>query len=145
MILGIDTLINAGTSVPVLLVTKVSVGAERLEQPFRIVATVDHGEVISKRGAVGVEVAVAIVDTRNADREQVIVAALFLRNAGLTAIIGEPTKVPTDVVQDIHNFSLKVKAEGEPVRTEALVMEDAMDLYGDITDVVKYFEDNLSS
>jgi hypothetical protein len=139
MILGTDTLTNAGAGIPVLLVTN-SVNAESLQQPFLIVARVDPSEVISRRGDIGAGVAVAIVDTRNADRREVIVAALFLRNAGLTSIIGEFTKVPTDIVQDIHDFSVKVKAEGETVRTEALLMEDAMNLYGDITDIVSDFE-----
>ena len=143
MILGTDTLTNADAGIPVILVTNLSVDAESLEQPFLIMATVDPGEVISRRGDIGAEVEVALVDTRNVDRQEAVVAALFLRNAGLTAIIGDLTKVPTDIVQDIHNFTVKVKSEGNPVRTEALVMEDAMDLYGDITDVVRYFEDNL--
>lgn len=143
MTVNTDNVANVNAGIPILLVTKLSVDAGSFEQPFLIVAKVDHSEVVSKRGEMGVEVEVAIVDTRSVDRQEAVVAALFLRNAGLTAIMGDLTKVPTDIVQDIHNFTVKVKSDGEPVRTEALVMEDAMDLYGDITDVVKYFEDNL--
>jgi len=143
MTLTTDTTTNIDADIPILLVAKESISPPNFDQPFLLVATADHSEVLSKRGNMGIDIEVAVVDTKNVDRKEAIIAALFLRNAGLTAIIGDLTKVPTDLVRDIHNFSVMVKAGGEPIRTEALVMEDAMDAYGDITDVVKYFEDNL--
>jgi hypothetical protein len=143
MILTADYSTSTYARVPVLLVTKLSVISDSLNLPFIPVATVDHAEVISKEGDLDIHVEVAIVDTWNAGKQEAVVAALFLRNVGMTAIIGDLTKVPTDIVQDIHNFALKARAEGSPARTEALVMDDAMEFYGDITDVVRYFEEIL--
>lgn len=126
--------------IPVICITQVSVRPVRLHRSLRIVQELDHWQVIEKRGEISPEAQVAIVDIREVNRQDAVVASIFLRNAGFTSIIGDVTCIQPDLVRDIHGYAVDKKSKGNEIRTETLVMEDALKLYGDISDVVEYFE-----
>ena len=67
-------------------------------------------------------------------------AALFLRNAERTAIVCDVHKIPIDLIRDTYGFTTRAKSDSRVVRTEVLLTEEAMDLLGNISDVVSYFE-----
>jgi hypothetical protein len=112
----------------------------KLNDQLVITATVTPQEVIAKRGIVESSAEIVLADIKEVDRSDIIECALLLRNAGRTVIVGEAVVVPLDLVRDLHNFTVKAKSEAEVIRTEVLVMEEAMQAFGDITDVVAAFE-----
>jgi hypothetical protein len=128
------------TRIPILLV---SISEEPFQSPDERLLVAEKAtpqKVISQRGKMGSDTEIAIVGINDADRQDVIVAALFLRNTGRTAIVCDLQHIPIDLVEDTHNFTIRAKYDGKAIRTETLLTEEAMDLLGDISDVVAYFE-----
>ena len=108
-------------SVPVILVgdNPPSVHSEA----FHVVGFFAPEAVIRREGAMGIDVHIAVIDSRVSPTRQAIVAALFLRNAGMTALIGHPRLVPADLVEPLHAYMAQAQALAKPVRTEVLIME----------------------
>jgi hypothetical protein len=126
--------------IPILLV---SFGEGTLESPderLLVAEKITPQEVISRRGQMGSDTEIAIVDINNVDRRDVIVAALFIRNAGRTPIVCDLQHIPIDLIEDTHKFILRAKSDGKSVRTETLLTEEAMDRLGDVSDIIAYFE-----
>jgi hypothetical protein len=128
------------SQIPILLVGDKCALAHTLSDPLAVVAIMTPQEVISKRGGVESVAEIAISDIKNIDRSECIESALLLRNAGRTVIVCDARKVLVDLIQDLHNFTAQVKFDGEQVRTEVLLMEEAMQSFGDITDLMASFE-----
>jgi hypothetical protein len=128
------------SQIPILLVGDKCALARTLSDPLAVAAIMTPQEVISKRGVVESAAEIAIADIKNIDRSECIESALLLRNAGRTVIVCDAGKILVDLIQDLHYFTTQVKSGGEQVRTEVLLMEEAMQSFGDITDVVTSFE-----
>lgn len=128
------------SQIPVLLVAGRHALTPALDDALIAAAVMTPQEVISKRGIVETRAEIIIADIRDTHREAVVECALLLRNAGRTVIICDAGKAPVELVKDLHHFTTKNKSEGRSVRTEALLTEEAMQSFGDITDVVAAFE-----
>ncbi|MEU7894127.1 hypothetical protein AB0B45_14830 [Nonomuraea sp. NPDC049152] len=124
-------------SVPVVLVSGIP---SVRETPFRVVEVVTAAQVIQRKGALADGVHLAIVDPGLTPGDEDIISALYLRNAGKTAVVGNPELVPGDLIEPIHAYMATCRSTATPVRTEVLLMEDAMPLYGDIHRIVEAFE-----
>jgi hypothetical protein len=125
------------TSIPIVLVSDFP-SIRRV--PFRIVDVFTAAQVIQCRGELANGVHIAIVDPGLAPSSRDIISALYLRNAGKTAMVGNPELVPGDLIEPIHEHMTHCLSTATPVQTEVLLMEDAMPLYGDIRKIVKAFE-----
>ncbi|MEV4117101.1 hypothetical protein [Nonomuraea sp. NPDC049695] len=123
--------------VPLVLVSH---GSPVERRAFDIVESVTPDTVIRCEGRLATAVHVALVDPHPVFGEQAIIAALYLRNAGMTAVVGDPGLVPDDLVRPIHAYMAKARADEVPVQTEVLILEDAMHLYDDIDAIVRAFE-----
>ncbi|MEU7835812.1 MULTISPECIES: hypothetical protein [unclassified Nonomuraea] len=109
------------------------------ETPFRVVEVVTAAQVIQRKGALADGVHLAIVDPGLTPSDDDIFSALHLRNAGKTAVVGNPELVPGDLLEPIHAYMAACRSTATPVQTEVLLMEDATPLY-DIHRIVKAFE-----
>ncbi|MEV0145194.1 MULTISPECIES: hypothetical protein [unclassified Nonomuraea] len=108
--------------------------------PFRIVEIVTTAQVIQRKGELADGVHLALVDPGLTPGDDDIISALHLRNAGKTAVVGNPELVSGDLVEPIHAYMASCRSAATPVRTEVLLMEDALPLYGDIGRIVEAFE-----
>ncbi|MEV6149747.1 hypothetical protein AB0L53_05340 [Nonomuraea sp. NPDC052129] len=111
---------------------------------FHIVDSVTPETVIRCEGRLVMAAHVALVDPHPVFGKQAIIAALYLRNAGMTALIGDPGLVPDDLVRPIHAYMAKARADAVPVQAEVLVLEDAMHFYDDIDAIIREFESGAS-
>ncbi|MEU8146759.1 hypothetical protein [Nonomuraea sp. NPDC048901] len=100
--------------------------------------------VIRCEGRLATAAHVALVDPHPVFGEQAITAALYLRNAGMTAVVGDPGLVPDDLVRPIHAYMAKARADAVPIQTEVLILEDAMHFYDDINATIREFESRTS-
>ena len=125
------------TSIPIVLVSDIP---SIRDLPFHIVEVFTAAQVIQRKGRLADGVHLAIVDPglRPGDRD--IISALYLRNAGKTAVVGKPELVPGDFVEPIHEYMTDCLSTATPFQTEVLLMEDAMSLYGDISKIVEAFD-----
>ncbi|MEV0228678.1 hypothetical protein [Nonomuraea sp. NPDC050786] len=125
------------TPVPLVLVSH---GPPPECRAFDIVERVTPETVIRCEGRLATAAHVALVDPHPIFGEQAIIAALHLRNAGMTAVVGDPGLVPDDLVRPIHACMAKARADAVPVQTEVLILEDAMRFYHDIDTIIRAFE-----
>lgn len=128
------------TLTPVLLISTYS-DIKYQRDAIKVCDVLTPNDVIALKGKVSTDSEVALIDTKGATKQIVIIAALFLRNAGKTVIVGDIDLVPSELLEEIHSFTIKKKSSGISVLTEVLLMEDAMKIYGDISDVVLIFEE----
>ena len=126
--------------VPVVVVSSDTAQATPASTKLAIVTRTTVRNVIERRGQLNEPVEIVILDMHAANRTDVIIAGLLLRNAGRTVIVTGLTKLPIELVHHLHEFSVQEKSAGRSVRTELLFMEDAMKVFGEIGDVVTYFE-----
>ncbi|GAA2368845.1 hypothetical protein [Nonomuraea africana] len=124
-------------SIPVVLVSDIP---SIRDAPFHIVEIFTAAQVIQHKGELATGVHIAIVDPGLEPGDQDIISALYLRNAGKTAVVGNPELVPGDLMEPIHELMTHCLSTSTPVQTEVLLMEDAMPLYGDISEIVEAFE-----
>ena len=80
------------------------------------------------------------MDTTDTIRHEVIVAALLLRNTGWTVVVGDLELIPYDLVKSLNSFMTGKKSGESPIRAAVILTEDAMKLYGDVSDVGVLFE-----
>ncbi|MGP4105027.1 hypothetical protein [Nonomuraea sp. KM90] len=128
-------------STPIVLVSR---EAPVLRPAFDVTQMLTPEAVIRCKGKVITVAHIALVDPHAVRARQALVAALYLHNSGMTVVIGNPQLVPGDLVAPINAYRAEAKELGKVVPAEILVMEDAMHMYGDISDVVRSFEDCLS-
>lgn len=127
---------HTGPPVPIILIA-----ARAPDDPGVVVAAeTTVRETIKRRGDVAGVAEIAVLDMHSATRRDVIVAGLLLRNAGRTVIVCEMSRLPQHLVRQLHDFSVAEKSAGSRVRTELILTEEAMEFFGDIGDVVAYFE-----
>ncbi|MCP2353821.1 hypothetical protein HD597_000841 [Nonomuraea thailandensis] len=107
---------------------------------FEITAVLTPEAVIRGAGEIATDARVALVDSRTMHDRPAIVATLLLWNSGLAVVVGDPSRVPDDLVTPIDAYMAAAEAEGKRVQTELLIMEDAMHLYDDISEIARAFE-----
>jgi hypothetical protein len=131
---------DRGAAVPILLVCSPGTSRVLRDPGIAVVTETTVPEAIELRGKMQSPVEIAVVDMHSGTRNDVVVAGLFLRNAGRTVVVGDLSALPTELVRQLHEFSVTEKSAGRSIRTELLLTEEAMKLFGDIGDVVGYFE-----
>ncbi|NUW33403.1 hypothetical protein HTZ77_18490 [Nonomuraea sp. SMC257] len=125
------------TYIPLVLVSH---GSPAECHAFHVVDSVTFETVIRRKGRLVTAAHVALVDPHPVFGKQAIIAALHLRNAGMTAIVGDPTLVPGDLVRSLHAYMAKAWADAVPIQTDVLVLEDAMHFYDDLHAIIREFE-----
>jgi len=84
-----------------------------------------------------------VINFDQLDRETAVFAGLQLRNAGHQVIISTENDFDelVEVITDIFSYTSGLSDKASPFRTELLVTEYAMHLFGDISLIVKKFEE----
>lgn len=124
--------------IPVLLVSALPY-REDGRGVFDIRTKLTPQNVIALKGKVETEAEIALIDTMDTIRHEVIIAALLLRNAGRTVVVGDLELIPYDLIKSLNSFIIEKKSSSSLIRSEVILMEDAMKLYGDISDIGRFF------
>ena len=124
--------------VPVSLVSARTVVPERPED-FSVRNRLTPQEALMPDAAALLDHCV-LIDPEDISQVDCIYAGLRIRNAGRTVFVGGFENVPVDLVADIHEFMCEQTSRGVPLRTELLLMEDVIDIFGNIKEIVAKFE-----
>ena len=71
------------------------------------------------------------------DRAELVQCGIFLRNAGRTVIVCDTNRLPTELIVQLHNYSVDVKSKGQAVRTELLFIEEAIEAVTEVPGIEK--------
>ena len=104
---------------------------------FEVLARMTPLDAIARNGEVTPNTELALVDDRGVDRVELVQCGILLRNAGRTVIVCDTTRLPVDLLTQLHAFSVDAKRAGKTVQTELLLMEEAIDAATEVPGVGK--------
>ncbi len=122
--------------VPVIVVAD-SYTAVKLPKRFDVLASITPLDAIARKGEVNPETEIAVVDLRGVDRAELVQCGILLRNAGRTVVVCDTTRLPIELIVQLHNYSVDVKSKGQAVRTELLFIEEAIEAATEVPGIEK--------
>jgi len=109
----------------------------RLPDFFSVLASITPLDVISRKGQVDPTTEIAVIDIRGIEKRELVECGLLLRNSGRTVVVCDTTRLPVDLIIQVHNFTVEAKKQGKAVRTELLFIEEAIEAVTDLPDLEK--------
>lgn len=122
--------------IPVIVIAD-SYTRVKLTKRFDVRASITPLDAIARKGEVSPETEIAVVDLRGVDRAELVQCGIFLRNAGRTVIVCDTNRLPTELIVQLHNYSVDVKSKGQAVRTELLFIEEAIEAVTEVPGIEK--------
>ena len=109
----------------------------RLPDVFSVLASITPLDVISRKGQVDPATEIAVIDIRGIEKRELVECGLLLRNSGRTVVVCDTTRLPVDLIIQVHNCTVEAKKQGKAVRTELLFIEEAIEAVTDLPDLEK--------
>jgi hypothetical protein len=109
----------------------------KLPKQFEALTSLTPLDAIARKGEVSPETELAVVDLRGVDRVELVRCGILLRNAGRTVIVCDTTRLPVELMTQLHTFSVDTKRKGKTVRTELLFIEEAIEAATEVPGVEK--------
>ena len=122
--------------IPIILVSDPEIHVE-LPRTFNVLAQVTPLDVITRKGEITPQSEIAVIDLRGIDKTEMVQCGTLLRNAGRTVIVCDATRLPTDLIAQLHAFSTNAKRQGKKVRTELLLIEEAIEAATEVPGIKK--------